>query len=88
MNRLKHSDAILQAIDEVRALALMSDGRSCTVCLKAPSGELVGHFRMPSYEHVIALGRRLHALGYEMSILHPQHTGCDFVFAEAGAPAA
>lgn len=85
MKRLKHAAAVLEAIYEVRDMPVTANGRACTVCLRTPSGDVVGHFRLPSYEHVSALDRRLRALGYEMSMLHPQHTGCDFIFAESDA---
>ncbi|HKB54787.1 MAG TPA: hypothetical protein VKD22_12370 [Ramlibacter sp.] len=85
MNRLKNAAAILDAIDEVRAMPADPDGRAWTVCFRAPSGEVIGQLRMPSYEHVSALQDKLQPLGYRMSILHPQRTGCDFVFQELSA---
>lgn len=84
MKRLKYSAAIVDAIEEVRRMPVEEGARAWTVCLKLPSGEVVGHLRLPSYEQVSALGRRLRLLGYEMSMLHGQETACDFVFAERG----
>lgn len=85
MKRLKYSAAIVDAIEEVRQMPVEEGARAWTVCLKLPSGDVVGHLRLPSYEHVSALGRRLRLLGYDMSILHSQESACDFVFAERGA---
>ena len=82
MQRLKNAAAILDAIDEVRAMPVDTDRRPWTVCFRAPSGEVIGQMRMPSYEHVSALQDKLRPLGYRMSMLHPEHTGCDFVFQE------
>lgn len=82
MRRLRNASAVLEAIYEVREMPLAAESRPWTICLRTPSGDVVGHFRLPSYEHVSALDRRLRALGYRMSILHPEVTGCDVVFAE------
>ena len=86
MNRLKNAPAILDAIDAVRAMPIDPDRQAWTVCFRAPSGEVIGHFRMPSYEHVSVLQDRLQPLGYRMSLLHPRRSGCDFVFQEVSAP--
>lgn len=86
MKRLKNSSEVLDAISQVREMPITSAGVECTVCVKTSSGELVGHFRLPSYAHVRALAGRMRALGYGMSIMHPEHTDCDFILEEPKGP--
>jgi hypothetical protein len=81
MKRLRVADAILDAIDDVRRMGSDFDGGPrITVCFKTVSGEIFGHMAFTSFEQVNELAGRLRKRGYEMSMLHPQSTGCDFVF--------
>lgn len=88
MKRLRASAVILDAIDEVRQLKMAGQpDMRVTVCFKGRSGEIFGHIQFPTYEHVMLLAGRLRQLGYGMSILHPDTTGCDFIFEDLTQPA-
>lgn len=88
MKRLRLAESILDAIDEVRQLVLHTARRDCrvTVCFKSASGEIFGHMDFPSFEHANELVARLKRIGYGVSILHPEATGCDFVFEDLTPP--
>ena len=54
-------------------------GHSLSVCVRTDEQEELIKFALGRYSEVRSLGAQLKALGYELKIMHPVHTSCDFV---------
>lgn len=82
---------VMEAIQ--RAIAATGSGAGQSgwdVCVRDPEGEDLISFKLGSYKEVQALAADIRKLGYDLTMLHPVHTECDFVLEPhkaAGSPA-
>jgi hypothetical protein len=70
-----------------RAVAKRS-GDLFEVCVRAPNDQELIHFGLGSFAEVRALAAQLRDLGYDLTMMHPKHTSCDFVLESHAAGAA
>jgi hypothetical protein len=70
--------AVMQAIG--RAIASSAAvGRKWHVCLRTEEHTELVRFSLGSYRDIERLAKEIRGLGYELTLLHPEHTDCDFL---------
>ena len=71
--------SLMEAIQRAIAATEATD-RGWQVCVRNPDGgtDMIS-FKLATFKEVEMLAAQIRRLGYELTMLHPVHTQCDFV---------
>jgi hypothetical protein len=74
---------LTRAVSQAIARTTLGEA-SWHVCVRTPDDdEILFSFRLGTYKEVERLAREISDLGYQLKLMHPVHTKCDFVLEPA-----